>query len=238
MIELYQFPTAYGLPNLSPFCMKVETYLRMASLPYRVHWKSAPFGTPKGKLPFIRDGETCVADSSFIIEYLKARYGDPLDAWLTPGDRASALALQRLMEEHLYWAVLHLRWIDDANWPGTRQAFFGGLPPMLRAIIPVVARRGMRRELHGHGMGRHSQEEIVALANADVAALASHLGDKSYMMGERPCTLDAIAHAFLANLLWVPLQHNPIQAHALTHANLEAYCRRMKARYFPDSDVS
>ncbi len=232
MIELYQFPTAYGLPNLSPFCMKLETYLRMAGIPYEIRWKSAPFGTPKGKLPYIRDGETCIGDSSFVIEYLKGRYGDALDGWLTPEQRATALALQRLMEEHLYWAVLYLRWIEDSNWSGTRQAFFGGLPPVLRTLVPMGARRGMRRELHGHGMGRHSRDEITALANADVTALAAHLGDKTYMMGDRPCSLDAIAYAFLANLLWVPLEYNPILEHARTYPTLESYCQRMKARYF------
>ena len=33
-IKLYQFPPALGLPNASPFCMKLETYLRMAGLPF------------------------------------------------------------------------------------------------------------------------------------------------------------------------------------------------------------
>ena len=36
MIQLYQFEPAFGLPNASPFCMKVETWLRMAALPFEV----------------------------------------------------------------------------------------------------------------------------------------------------------------------------------------------------------
>lgn len=36
MIKLYQFAPAWDVPNLSPFCVKVETYLRMAGLPYEV----------------------------------------------------------------------------------------------------------------------------------------------------------------------------------------------------------
>ena len=34
MIKLYQYSPAFGLPNASPFCMKLETYLRMAQLPF------------------------------------------------------------------------------------------------------------------------------------------------------------------------------------------------------------
>ena len=35
VITLYQPPSAWGIPSLSPFCTKVETYLRMVDLPYR-----------------------------------------------------------------------------------------------------------------------------------------------------------------------------------------------------------
>jgi len=36
VIKLYQFAPAFGLPNASPFCMKMETYLRMAGLPFEL----------------------------------------------------------------------------------------------------------------------------------------------------------------------------------------------------------
>jgi hypothetical protein len=35
MITLYNFGPAFGLPDPSPFVMKVETLLKMARLPYR-----------------------------------------------------------------------------------------------------------------------------------------------------------------------------------------------------------
>jgi hypothetical protein len=50
MIKLYQIERTWGIPNLSPFCCKIETYLRMAGIEYDI--KSAlPFSAPKGKLP-------------------------------------------------------------------------------------------------------------------------------------------------------------------------------------------
>ncbi len=36
MITLYQTPMAWGTPNLSPFCFKLEAYFRMVGLPYQV----------------------------------------------------------------------------------------------------------------------------------------------------------------------------------------------------------
>ena len=35
-MKLYQPKRAFGLPNPSAFCVKLETYLRMADIPYEV----------------------------------------------------------------------------------------------------------------------------------------------------------------------------------------------------------
>ncbi len=32
MIKLYQFAPAWDVPNVSPFCVKIESYLKMAGL--------------------------------------------------------------------------------------------------------------------------------------------------------------------------------------------------------------
>lgn len=231
MIRLYQFAPAFGLPNASPFCMKLETYLRMAGLPYTPDNAGNVLAAPKRKLPYIDDAGTIVADSTLAIEYLKSRYGDPLDAGLAPLQRAQATAFQRLFEENLYWAIVHTRWADDAGWVLTRDAFFGALPAPVRAVLPALARRGMLKELRGHGMGRHSAADVHAIGCRDLTAVADFLGDQPFMLGESPSSLDATAFAFLANVLWAPLD-TPLRRHALTRPPLEAYCQRMKARYF------
>ncbi len=231
MIKLHQFAPAFGLPNASPFCMKMETYLRMAGLPYQLVNSGDVMKAPKHKLPFIDDGGTVVCDTSFIIDYLKSRYGDPLDAALSPLERAQATAFQRLMEEDLYWAVVHTRWAQNEGWALTKPAFFHTLPIPLRWLVPPLARRGVLAQMRGHGMGRHSAQEIHAIGCRDVTAVADFLADKPFMLGSQPSSLDATAYAFLANLLWAPVE-SPIRSHARARPNLEAYCQRMKARYY------
>ena len=102
--------------------MKLETYLRMAGLPYETVNDGNVLKAPKGKLPWIDDDGVRVADTSFIIDHLKRKYGDPLDAGLSPTLRAQATAFQRLFEENLYWAVVHTRWADPQGWRATKQA--------------------------------------------------------------------------------------------------------------------
>ncbi len=101
MITLYQFPPLWNLPNVSPFCLKMETYLRMAQIPFQSRYTMSLRRTPKGKLPYIKADNQVIADSSMIIDYLKKTYGDLLDATLSPQQVAQGLALQRLIEEHL-----------------------------------------------------------------------------------------------------------------------------------------
>jgi glutathione S-transferase len=229
MIRVHQFAPAFGLPNASPFCMKLEVYLRLAGLPYELVNDGDVMKAPKGKLPWIDDDGTVVADTHFIIEHLKARHGDPLDADLSAQDRALATAFQRLLEEDLYWAMVHTRWVDEAGWLKTRDAFFGALPLPLRWLLPPLARRGLRSEMRGHGMGRHAVAEIHAIGCRDVDALADFLADKPYLLGAQPRSIDASAYAFLANLLWAPVE-SPIRDRARSRPTLEAYCTRMKAR--------
>jgi glutathione S-transferase len=238
MITVYQFPPAFGLPNASPFCMKLETWLRMAGLRYEtVNNSRNVMKAPKGKLPFVQIGPQKLTDSSFIIEFLKQRHGDRLDAGLSAVDRAHATAYQRLLEENFYWCMVYTRWADNAGWVHTKQAFFSQLPPPFRWFVAALARRGILANLDSQGMGRHAPDEIHAIGCRDISAVADFLGDKPFMLGDKPSTLDATAFAFLANLLWAPVQ-SPLLRHAQTRPNLEAYCQRMKARYFPDGTAS
>jgi glutathione S-transferase len=231
MIKLYQFPPAFGLPNASPFCMKVETYLRMAGLPYECAHGADFRKAPKGKLPYVVDDGKVVADSTFIVDYLKATYGDKLDARLSAAQRALGLVIQRTFEESLYWPVVYSRWIDDMGFAKVNEVVFGRMKFPLRQIIPILGRRSLRKQLHAQGTGRHSRDEIYAIGCRDVTALAELLGEQTFFLGDEPSSVDATGYAFLANLLWVPIDL-PIRAHAQTFANLEAYCQRMKARYF------
>jgi len=212
--------------------MKVENYLRMARIPYEIAPNASHFKAPKRKLPYIRDSGKIVADSSFIIEYLKSAYGDPLDARLTALENAQALALRRMMEENLYWTIVYARWMVPQGWKMTRAEFFKPVPVLLRRPISALARRGVARQLWGQGMGRHSAEEVYHIGNIDIIALAEFLGGKPFFMGENPTSLDATAYAFLANIILVPLD-SALKQHALKCPHLEAYCQRMRARYYP-----
>jgi len=233
-VRLHQFAPGFGLPNGSPFCMKAEAYLRMAGIDYRCENGALPFRAPRRKLPWIDDGGTVVADSGFIVRHLEASRGAPLDGWLSARDRAIGHGVQRTLEENTYWVAIHYRWVDEPGWRLTRQQFFGALPPGVGGLVGWIARRKLRRDCLGQGTGLHTAEEIAAIGRADFDALATLLDDgREYLLGARPSSYDAVALAFLANLLWVPID-SPVRRHALQQPVLVAYCDRMMTRVFPE----
>lgn len=232
MIQLHQFARALGIPNPSPFCMKAEVWLRLAGLPYEVV-DSTPLGTPKRKLPYIRDNGQIVCDSHDIVAHLEKTRGVNLDAGLTPEQKAISHAFDRLFAEHLYWPLLYSRWIEDSGWAQIRPVLFGPLPPVVRTLLASLIRRQTRASLHGHGMGRHRREDIYARAAQDLQALSTQLGAKPYFMGEQPTNLDATAFGFLANIWDAQIKDSPLKPLMAAHANLVAYCERMRQKCFP-----
>jgi glutathione S-transferase len=232
MITLYTFGPALGLPDISPFVTKVEVLLKLAGLPYETNRKGFR-KAPKGKLPYIDDDGVCVADSTFIRWHLEKKYGIDFDSKLSDVERAIAWSVEKMLEDHLYWAALHARWCDDANFANGPALFFRSIPWPLRAAIAGVVRRKVAANIRVHGIGRHSSEEMVALASKDIDVLATLLGNRPYLMGDAPCATDATAFAFVAGLL-CPHFDTPLRKAAERHANLVAYSTRMMRAFYPE----
>ncbi|MGF7158677.1 glutathione S-transferase [Rhodoligotrophos appendicifer] len=232
MIILKQFQAAFGQPSGSPFCVKTHLLLKMGGIEYKTVDIDDPRKTPKGKLPVIEDDGKEIADTFYIRRHLERKYGIDFDEGLSASDRAAAHAFSSLVDEHLYWAGVYSRWIDDAGWPIVKSTFFTNLPGPLKFIIPPVARGQIRSQLKGHGLGRHSAAEIYEMGSADIDTVAVWLGDKPFFMGDKPSSADASVYAMTASIVDAPFE-SPLKKAALAKPNLVAYCERLKAKYFP-----
>jgi glutathione S-transferase len=233
MITLYTFGPAFGLPDPSPFVTKAEVLLKLAGVPYETNTHGMR-KSPKGKLPYLDDAGTLVADSTFIRLHLQSRYGVDFDKGLSPAERGAAWAFEKLCEDNLYWAVVHARWMDDANFERGPRHFFDSVPAPLRPLVIAVIRRQVRKSLHGHGMGRHTKAQIDELAALGIDAIAAFLGAKPYLMGDAPCGADATIFAFVASFLCTHFTTS-LRGAAGKHENLVAYRDRCMKQWFPDA---
>ena len=230
-ITLYGCAPAFGLPDPSPFVTKTELQLQMAGLPYRKVFAIPP-EAPKGKLPYIDDDGETVCDSSFIRAHLERKYALDLDAGLDARQRAEAWAVERLLEDHLYWAMVWFRWVDPDNFARGPAHFVDRAPEEARQQLRENMQAAKQNELHAHGLGRHSREQIAELGNRSIDALALLLGEHDYLFGDRPHAVDAIGFGVLAAVL-TPFFDSPLRAAAERHPNLVAYVARMMRFYYP-----
>lgn len=230
MIVLHQFAPNFGLINVSPFCLKLEAWLRLVGLPYRVEEVHDLAAAPKGRAPFIDDGQRRIGDSALIIAHLCDSRGVDPDAWLTPAQRGVGRAVEAMLEDRLYFAALHDRWMEPKHWPIVRAGLLAGLPDEIAEAI-----RGQQRaRLMGHGIGAHAPAEMYAIADADVGALADILGDRPFLFGDRPAGVDCAAFAFMHGLLGEQID-GALRRSVLRHPNLVAYEKRMRERLFPEA---
>jgi glutathione S-transferase len=236
MIALHQLPRVWGIANVSPAAMKLETWLKLAGLPYSV----ARFDlaeAPTGKVPYIKDEAGPRGDSTLIIEYLKRTRGCDPDAWLSPSEAAVGLAFRRMLKEHFYWAMMYDRYVPDDNWERYRDivgdAIAAGQPADEQRAKAAGFRDYMIGQLRAQGLGRHAAFDVHRLGSADLRALDDFLGEKPHLLGARPATVDATLFAHVANVIWSPMV-SPIREVARGCHNLLRHAARMREAYFPE----
>jgi len=232
-LRVYHLPGRWDLVTVSPFCLKLDAFLRMTGIAHESLTASTPFGGPKKKAPWIEHEGRTMGDSGLIIDYLKDKFGKDPDADLTEAERATAIAVQRLVEENLYWALVYDRWGREENWPILKNSVLGDIPGPIRAVLAPFARRAVRKQLEGHGMGLHSPDEIAAIAKKDIDALAGLLSDSPWFFGDKPGLTDATVYSLLANIAFVAFA-SPMKDMIESHPNLVAFLDRFKNEFYPD----
>jgi glutathione S-transferase len=232
VITLFTFGPMFGLPDPSPFVTKGLVLMKMSGLPFTVD--TAGFTkAPKGKLPYINDGNTIVADTSFIRFHLEDKHGIDLDCGLSPEQRGIGWAVEKMCEDHLYWAIVDSRWMVKNNFDKGPRRYFDPAPAIIRPLVISKTLRDVKRTLHGQGFGRHSRAEIERLAACDIDAISAILGNRPFLFGDEPHGADASVFAFVAAVL-NPYFDTPILAAARKHENLKAYRDRGMKIWFPE----
>lgn len=230
MITVYAPLTTVGHMNASPFVAKLETWLRLAGIPYRLA-AANPLRAPRGKVPWIEDeGGQLLPDSQHIIEHLTRVHGVRLDEGLDAAQRAQARAVRRMLEEATYFLLVHQRWVEDEGWAFYKPIMGRAAPALFLGLI----RREVRKRNHGQGTGRHTSAQIAAMAIDDFAAVSTILGDRPFLLGEQPTSVDATVYAFVHGVVAFPGE-DAVQRAVRATPNLMAYVERLTRAVWPEA---
>lgn len=235
MIVVHQLPGADRLPSLTPQAIAVRTYLHMAGLPHRVETLD-PSKVPMGNAPFLVEsvGRVCT-DPVLFIDDAEVTTEAPVDGWLSEGQRQSARWLKRGLSEGLVWIIAHERWTDRGLAKDMMSAVHTGLPEASRWSLRKVKSRA-RQALQVHGVGRMTNDQVFAQGKRDLKSLSAVLAAREFVLGDHPSTADAIAYGLVESLLSSPFD-TPLKAFAQGLGNLPSYARRMRGRYWEDTET-
>ncbi len=231
MLNLITYPGNFGEPSDSPFCVKAMCLLEMSGQKWKPKFTSNPRKAPKQKLPILQIESQIIPDSDQIRDYLEQAYPINFDEGLTAEQQAVSRALIRMVEEHLYFAVVHDRWVNDANWAHIRKAYFRTIPFPLNGIVSRMIRKKVMGQLNGQGMGRHNSEERFERAKKDVMAIQNILGRKLFLFGDHPTAADASVVPILRASITTPVETELSSLIRQNDAVMEYLARGKEAMY-------
>jgi len=203
MLKLLTFPSLFGEPGGSPFCVKAICLLNMSGQQWQAEIADVR-KMPKAKLPVLKVGSRLIPDSENIRAYLQEQ-GAEFDANLTNSERATSRAMIRMAEEHLYFHQMADRWLREDVWPLTREEVFGEIPKLLRNFITNKIRKNLRAGLYVQGTSRFTETERAQRVSLDLTAIKAQLADKPFLFGDKPTAAYASVCPILSGFASIPL---------------------------------
>lgn len=244
VVYLYQFMRTPVIPSLSPFCLKVETWLRLVGLKYENVDHKMKFRSKKGQLPFVELNGEEIADSAIIIKQLGEKFNTDLDAGLTAEQKLIAHANILMIENHFAWIVRSMFSTCPEKYLQAYKADVKAVMPAYpvpAVVLNLLFKRKFKmaaKKVRAHGIGVHKPEEIQEFGQSDLKVLSDLLGDKEFFFGDKPSTMDVVAFAHLAQLVYMDSEIEvSLRDYLLENcSNLKNFCERVKERAFPDWD--
>jgi glutathione S-transferase len=222
MLTLYSYPELFGVADNNPFGLKVFAFLKLAGLPFRHEHIFDAKAAPRGQLPYIVDDGEHVGDSDTIIAYLIDKYRLAIDSALTQAQRNTDLMTRRTLDD-LYWVMSYSRWKDPQFWPLFRDAMLEAHPSLSASGMEAAQTYNFERYRY-QGIGRYEPAEVYQRGIANLSAVASLIGERGFVFGPQPSSIDAAVYGFIANIYFYRID-TPLRQFVASHPGLVRHCQ-------------
>uniref|UniRef100_A0A1I7YVB8 GST N-terminal domain-containing protein n=1 Tax=Steinernema glaseri TaxID=37863 RepID=A0A1I7YVB8_9BILA len=231
VVYLYQFPPARVVPNLSPYCLKVHTYLKAQKIPHEVisSWKMR---SAKGFLPFVELNGHQIADSQLILSAVQKTFG--IKENLSTEEAAVARAVDRMIEGSMFFTILYPKMIWNPEKYLHREVTNLPLPGFVTNILAKSFVKKVKRRFGGVGYGRFSKEELRDILRRDLEAIDGILGDKKFLFGDKPVVPDFTLFGHLATTYYLPYRQPLGDFLDDDFPRVLNHMLRMRAHYWPE----
>ena len=218
------------LESYSPFCLKVHRALKAARLHYTSIRATRPDEfkklNPAAQVPVLLiDGEP-VSDSTRILQ----RIDRIAPGNISPDDphlQMEAAMWEELADTSLNGFLVAARWLDDRNWPITKEAYFSGMPGIVRAFVPSRIRADLRRTLLARDVVRHGMDATWERFEELLDLFEARAPESTFWVGPQLSFADFAIYAQLAGMQ-TPLTMWQ-SAKVAERARLASYLKRVDA---------
>ena len=239
-VELFLLPRWSKGPNPSPGCIRAETFLRLAKVPYTANLTAT--SGPTDRWPFIAHKGEYICDNNTIIPYLMETLHLKLDDHLTEKDKHLGTLITRTLEQSVYFSIVRLRWEPMANFNRYEKEFRIPLPSLVKRQIMKKIRKDLISMLNVQGCGDRSDQENKADLLLDIQAIESQLPEPGkFLFGyNKPSSYDAVAFAYLSSVSNFPYDPSAAPTELLRFVErskkITSYVELVQKTAFPDFD--
>jgi hypothetical protein len=166
VVYVVQFPSAPNVRTISPFALKLETWLRANKIPFKPVY-SLKFSTVTRQIPYVELNGEEIGDSNIIIERLRKHFYVTIDADLSKRDMALTRAFTIMLENHTCVASFYWRYGHNMK-EFAEKCVRGRMPDNVLWFWTKFQPFIQRFKTHWHGLGRHSDEEVHEFSCQDI----------------------------------------------------------------------
>ncbi|CAD5218327.1 unnamed protein product [Bursaphelenchus okinawaensis] len=218
--------------NASPFCVKLEYFLRYHQINYVPIEAKFLALSSEGKKPFIEYNGVHYPDSDVIINFLIKEHN--LKYNLTADQKAISHLVQRTCDKSIY--ILNLYSKLEENMPLFARTIKGNAktPSWHLVYMQRLIYYSLWTRVKSDGTGYHKKEEVVELLQQDLEALERILGGSTYITGDTVSPGDFSLFAHLICGYHLPYEIPIKEIVDLKCPKLQSYMLRIHFRYFGD----
>ncbi|KAM3719638.1 Uncharacterized protein ACO02O_11499 [Dirofilaria immitis] len=230
VVYLYQLNRASSSPNISPFCFKVETWLRASELKYelRNNWNFQPW---EKYFPFVELNGKRISDSQLILVQLQKHFN--LKDELKERDVGVARAVDRMIERNTYYLLLYFIFVENLS---------KFLQELESSFFKRWFVRGTMSSFHSKvhqsfidmGISKYSRNDLIDMLLKDIAAIDIILADKKFLFGVKPTTSDFTVFGHLATSYYLPFRQPITDILDDKYPRVKRLIERMRQHYYPE----